>query len=68
MLEYLRNYWLYANLKKCRFYQEEVRFFAYIVPHQGIQIEKKQIKTVHNEPEPQLVRDIQVFLGFINFY
>ncbi len=31
-------------------------------------MEEEQIKAVHDWPEPQSVRDIQVFLGFANFY
>ena len=31
-------------------------------------MEVKRIKTVRDWPEPQSVRDIQVFLGFANFY
>ena len=31
-------------------------------------MEEEQIKAVHNWPKPQLVHDIQVFLGFGNFY
>ncbi len=68
MLEQLRKHLLYANLKKYWFHQEEVRFLGYIVSHQGIQMEEKQIKAVRDWPEPQSVRDIQVFLGFANFY
>ncbi len=68
MLEQLQKYLLYANLKKCQFYQEEMRFPGYIVSHLGIQIQEKQIKAVRNWPKPKLVRDIQVFLGFTNFY
>ena len=34
----------------------------------GIQIEEEQIKAVCDWPKPQSVRDIQVFLGFANFY
>ncbi len=45
-----------------------MRFLGYIVSHQGIWIEEKQIKAVHDWPEPQSVRDIQIFLGFANFY
>ena len=52
VLDQLRKYSLYANLKKCRFHQEEVRFFGYIVSHQGIQMEEEQIKAVHDWPEP----------------
>ncbi len=45
-----------------------MRFLDYIVSHQSIQMEEKQIKAVHNWSEPQSVHDIQVFLGFANFY
>ena len=31
-------------------------------------MEDKKIKAVEQWPEPKLVRDIQVFLGFANFY
>ena len=36
ILNQLRKYFLYANLKKCGFYQDEVRFLGYIISHQGI--------------------------------
>ncbi len=68
VLDQLRKYSLYAKLKKCQFHQDEVRFLGYIVSHQGIQKEEERIKTVRDWPEPQSVRDIQVFLGFTNFY
>ncbi len=48
VLEQLRKYVLYTNLKKCWFYQEEVRFLGYIISHQGIQIEEEQIKDVYD--------------------
>ncbi len=31
-------------------------------------MEEERIEAVHDWPEPQSVRDIQVFLGFANFY
>ncbi len=68
MLEQLRKHSLYANLKKRRFYQKEVRFLGYIVSHQGIQIEEEQIKAIDDWFKLQSVCDIQVFLGFANFY
>ena len=45
-----------------------MRFLGYIISYQGIQIEKKQIKAIRDWPELQSVRDIQIFLGFANFY
>ena len=31
VLDHLRKHGLYANLKKCRFYQDEVCFLVYVV-------------------------------------
>ncbi len=36
MLEQLQKYLLYANLKKCQFYQKKMRFPGYIISYQGI--------------------------------
>ena len=36
VLDILRKHGLYANLKKCRFYKDEICFLGYIVLAQGI--------------------------------
>ena len=68
VLDQLRKYLLFANLKKCRFHQDEVRFLGYVVSSKGISMEAERIEVVRKWPEPKSVRDIQVFLGFANFY
>ena len=68
VLNKLRKYGFFANLKKCRFYKDEVQFLGYVVSAQGVRIEEEQIKAVKNWHEPKFLRDIQVFLGFANFY
>ena len=68
VLDFLRKNDLVANLKKCRFHQDEIRFLEYVMSAQGVRIEDKRIEAVKNWPEPKSVRDIQVFLGFANFY
>ena len=68
VLDLLRKNGLFANLKKCWFHQDEVRFLGYVVSAQGVRIEDERIEAVRNLPEPKSVRDIQVFLGFANFY
>ncbi len=52
VLDQLQIHLLYANLKKCHFPQDEVRFLGYIVFYQGIQMEEEQIKAVYDWPEP----------------
>ena len=68
VLDQLRKYSLFANLKKCCFYQDKVCFLEYIVSSESITIEAEQIKVVKKWPELKSVRDIHVFLGFANFY
>ena len=64
----LRKHSLFANLKKCRFYQEEVCFLGYVVSSQGIRMEEERINAIKVWFKPKLVRDIQVFIRFANFY
>ena len=46
LLDQLRKYSFSANLKKCRFHQDEVCFLGYIVLSKGISMETKQIEVV----------------------
>ena len=68
VLEQLRKFLLFANLKKCRFHRKKVWFLSYVVASKGIYIENKKIEAVKQWLEPQSVRDLQVLFGFANFY
>lgn len=68
VLEQLQKYSLYTNLEKCQFYKDKVWFFGFIILAQGIKMEEEKIKVVKTWPEPQSVRDIQIFFDFANFY
>ena len=68
VLDQLRKHSLFTNLKKCRFHQDEVCFLGYMVSSKRISMEAEKIEVVIDWPEPKLVRNIQVFLGFANFY
>ena len=68
ILNKLRKYGLFVNLKKCCFYKDEIRFLGYVMSAQRVRIEEEQIKAVKHWHEPKSMRDIQVFLGFANFY
>ena len=59
---------MFTNLKKCCFYQEEVRFLGYVVSSQEIRMEEKKIDAVKTWPGQKSVQDIQVFIEFANFY
>ena len=46
VLDQLRKYFLFANLKKCRFHQDEICFLGYVVSSKGISIEAEKIEVV----------------------
>ena len=52
VLEQLRKHGFYANLKKYRFYQDEVWFLGFVVSAQGIKIEEEKIEAVKTWAEP----------------
>ena len=55
VLEVLRKYGLYANLKKYCFHQDEIRFLGFVVSTDGIRMEEKRINAVKKWPEPESV-------------
>ena len=55
VLDLLRKNGLFANLKKCWFYKDEVRFLGYVVLSQGIRMEDKRIEVIRNWPKPKSV-------------
>lgn len=68
VLERLRKFKIYCNLKKCRFSTTEVEFLGLIVSTKGVSMDTSRVETITEWPEPTSFKDLQVFLGFINFY
>ncbi|TID16590.1 hypothetical protein E6O75_ATG11708 [Venturia nashicola] len=68
VLTRLRQFGLYSNLKKCKFFTEEVEFLGFIVNTSGVQMDRKRVATIAEWPEPKTYTEVQVFLGFCNFY
>lgn len=68
VLQRLREHAPFANLKKCSFHTNEVKFLGFVVSAEGVQMEESRIESVRDWPEPTSVREIQVFIGFANFY
>ena len=46
VLEQLKKFLLFANLKKCQFYQKEVWFLGYVMSSKGNCMEDKRIEIV----------------------
>ena len=59
---------LYVKLEKCEFYVSKVGFVGFLVSPAGIAMEPQRVEAIQSWPEPKSFRDIQVFIGFANFY
>lgn len=51
MLDILRKFSLFANLKKCYFYKNKMHFLGYVILAQEIKIKDKKIKVMKNWPK-----------------
>ena len=68
VLERLRNYQLYVNLKKCRFAITEIEFLGFIVSTEEVRINEERVRIIKEWLKSTTYRELQVFLSFVNFY
>jgi RNase H-like domain found in reverse transcriptase/Reverse transcriptase (RNA-dependent DNA polymerase)/Integrase zinc binding domain/Chromo (CHRromatin Organisation MOdifier) domain/Integrase core domain/Retroviral aspartyl protease len=68
VLERLREAELYVKPEKCQFHVQEVSFLGYLISEKGIRMDPAKVEAITQWPTPTSVHDIQVFLGFANFY
>ena len=68
VLTQLQEFKLFVNMKKCKFLTTEVEFLGFIVSTEGVSMDPGRVAMITEWPEPTSIKDIQVFLGFTNFY
>jgi len=59
---------LYIKLEKCRWKVREVRFLGVVIGPEGIKMEEEKVKGVLEWLTPKFVKDVQKFLGLVNYY
>jgi hypothetical protein len=47
---------------------KKVGFLGFVVSPDGIEMEADRIATIEDWPKPKSVKDVQVLMGFTNFY
>jgi hypothetical protein len=67
-LSRLQAHCLVLNLEKCVFGASSVDFLGHRVSHQGVSPLPAYVKSVSKFPEPTHIKDLQAFLGLVNFY
>lgn len=68
VLQRLREFGLQADIAKCEFHVQEVKYLGLIVGTNGIRMDARKVSAVVDWLTPKHVKDIQSFLGFANFY
>ena len=68
ILECLCKFQLFANLKKCAFAVQQVDFLGFVISVKGVVMDPSRVSTIADWPTPKTYQEVQVFLGFVNFY
>ena len=68
VLAALQKAGLQADIDKCEFHVTKISYLGLIISTEGIRIDPKKVEAVQNWETPTYVRDVQVFMGFANFY
>jgi len=59
---------LYIKPEKCKWNVREVGFLGVIIEPDGIKMEEEKVRGVLDWPTPKCVKDVQKFLGLVNYY
>jgi len=59
---------LYVKLEKCKWKMWEVGFLGVVIGPEGIEIVKVKVKGMLEWPTSKCVKDVQKFLGLVNYY
>jgi len=59
---------LYVKPEKCKWKVREVEFLGVVIGPEGIKMEKVKVREVLEWPTPKCVKDVQNFLGLVNYY
>ena len=68
VLEALSQHDLYVKAEKCDFHVTSTEFLGYNISPSGITMAKDKVQAIKDWPTPKSKHDVQVFLGFCNFY
>jgi hypothetical protein len=68
VLERLRQHGLVLNGEKCLFGQSSVEFLGHLVSAEGAAPMEKHVAAIRKFPQPTTVKELQGYLGLINFY
>ena len=68
VLEHLQEHKLYLKLEKCKFEQRWIEYLRVIVSEGQVEMDPVKVSGVAEWPMPWNKKEVQSFVGFVNFY
>jgi hypothetical protein len=68
VLEALQQAGILLRAEKCEFFTQKTTYISLIVSPKGISMDSKKTAAIKEWQSPKCVKDVQAFLGFVNFY
>src|SRR5260221_9564248 len=68
VLTTLRKWRLFLKPEKCKFEQKEVEYLRLVISKDHVAMDPMKVHGVMEWPTPMKVKEVQSFLGFVNFY
>src|SRR5258708_4621034 len=68
VLTTLRKQRLFLKPEKCKFEQKEVEYLGLVISKDHVAMDPTKVRGVTEWPTPMKVKEVQSFLGFVNFY
>lgn len=64
----LEEYGININPSKCVFGTSELNFLSHKISSKGIFPSEERVKVIRNFPQPKTIKDLQKFVGMVNYY
>jgi hypothetical protein len=68
ILDCMRKHKLYLCLEKCKFEKTTIEYLSVIILHNKVEMDPVKIAGVVDWPMPSNKKEVQSFIGFVNFY
>jgi hypothetical protein len=67
VLDHMRDHKLYLRPEKCEFEKTRIEYLGIIISHNKVEMDPVKIAGVADWPMPSNKKEVQSFVGFVNF-
>ena len=68
VLEILAEHKLFLHPEKCKFHWSQIEYLGLVISENKVEMDLVKVAGVHKWPTLENRTDVQVFIGFVNFY